>query len=125
MPNLEWALRCDYAFFDGQGKACLIGLFNRIWADSFPATHSLLFVVSNWIGDANETFSQHTRIMAPDGSQVAESRVPEVTASPAGGAGIITRFANITFPEPGDYRIELLANDIVAGSVGLILAPRQ
>lgn len=55
MVNLEWALCCDYAFQDKDNKPCMIGLFDRIWANEFPVTHSIFFVVSRWTGEPEET----------------------------------------------------------------------
>lgn len=125
MPSLEWTLSCDYAFFDENRKACMIGLFDRIWADSFPVTHPLFFVVVQWAGDGDETFSHRARIVAPDGAQIAETHGVDVTVSPDRGAGVNSRFAGVTFPQPGVYRVELLANDNVIGSIPLRLTLRS
>jgi len=125
MANLEWALCCDYAFHDRDNKACMIGLFDRIWADEFPATHLVFFVVSQWTGgESEETFNQRTRILAPDGIQIAETLGAEITTSPGGGAGVVSRFVGATFPQAGTYRVELLADDNVVGSIVLTVAMR-
>jgi len=124
MPNLAWAISCDYAFDDEHQKACIIGVFERIWADSFPATHPFFFVVSQWAGDPGETFNQHTRIVGPDGSEVAQTTGVRATTSPVGAARVNSKFVGVTFPQAGDYRIEFLADDDVIGSISLTLAPR-
>lgn len=125
MPNLEFALSCDYLFEDADRKTCIIGVFERIWADSFPARHPFFFVASRWTGDPGETFKQRARIVAPDDSEVVLTTEVRATIPPGGGTRVYNKFVEITFPQPGAYRIELLADDDVVGSISLDLSLRD
>lgn len=46
LPRVEYALCCDYASIDMEGKLSMNGIFDAINFKEFPAVHPVLFIAS-------------------------------------------------------------------------------
>ncbi len=114
MPIRVWTHLCDYATVDVNGKASILGEFDRIFSQAVPANHPFFFVISKWNGMINESFSHQVIITSPTRQEIAvgsENRVV-LRDTNNGGSNHITvdGFLMTNFPEYGEYAIEILLN---------------
>ena len=116
MPSRVWSHLCDYATIDAMGKPTIIGEFDRIFSQSVPAKHPLLFVISKWSGAENETFNEQVKIVSPNKSQIAAGPLNAMRITKAtegiGNAISIGMFMMVDFPKFGEYSIEILIDNI-------------
>lgn len=104
---------CDQIYREPTtGKPSLLGCFSVINATKFPATQPLITVYAA-ITDGRGRVQVKLRLVDVD-----EEREPvfEVTSEveftdPRSVQEMICALAGMTFPEPGEYRLQLLAND--------------
>ncbi len=57
--NVQLALVCDHAIIDQHGKLSVLGIFDRIWVERFPAIHPRLHLVLRLKGRRTE-IGDHT-----------------------------------------------------------------
>jgi hypothetical protein len=108
---------CDHVWRDpSTGKHSLLGTFNRLATGSFPFTHSAmaLYLATT---DVKCRGSLRARII-----DVNETRDPIFVKNGELGAKDPTAFletiipiSGVTFPEPGEYRLQVFFNDEVIG----------
>ncbi len=111
-PEVLALLVCDQIITDRlTGKQSLIGLFSVIHSPRFPASHPQLSVFASLTG-GHGTAQLTIRIV-----DVNETRRPLVQGqgqvqftNPLAIANLALQFHGLTFPEPGDYRVQLLSN---------------
>ena len=112
---------CDRAVFDAQGKASLHGLFDLIWAQSYPTRHPELTVF------AQVRFHSpgETRIVveAPDGTPLAVADACRLTV--AGKAQAICTFSDLLLPTAGEYLVRLIAGDGTVATTVFEVRSRQ
>ncbi|MBQ9343621.1 MAG: hypothetical protein IJT88_00200 [Kiritimatiellae bacterium] len=114
MPDLQSALLCDDVRQERNGKFILIGLYDALALHTFPSRQPRLCIVTRWCSGLG-TFTQHTRIVAPDQETVImDGRlIPVELTSPEASRTNVELFMNVTFREPGTYWMEiLLDNDL-------------
>ena len=109
MPEVEWSLVCDYCLIDQTGKLSMLGIFERIAAESLPVLHPLLFVVTRWRSVAQESFVAETRIWTPTEQLLVSTGATQVPANPGGQNLTINQFRGLVLEREGQYLIELLA----------------
>jgi hypothetical protein len=103
------------------GKFSLMGLFESIYANSFPALHHRFAIVNEWTGGKGE-FTVRIRLLAPDGQQViSESETKISLFNETQRHRDISIRNNTTFKAPGAYWIEMLLDGERAGIVPLSL----
>jgi hypothetical protein len=109
LPDLQSSLLCDDVRQEINGKFILIGLFDMLGVPEFPVVFQRLCVVNRWccgLGD----FTQHSRILKPDGHSVliegkqVKVRLPDSEAT----ATSIEFFINVRFETEGTYWVEIL-----------------
>jgi hypothetical protein len=112
-PEVLALLVCDQIITDRlTGKQSLIGMFSAIHAVRFPVTHPQLAVFASMTGG-------HSRvpltIRMVDANEV---RPPLVQGqgqvefqNPLAVANLALQFHGLTFPEPGEYRVQLLCRE--------------
>jgi len=66
MARVQWAHACDYAFYDAQGKPCLIGIFVAIFTERVPTTHARCAFAFRIEGEPNEEIEVSTALVRPD-----------------------------------------------------------
>ncbi len=111
-PEVLSLIICDQIITDRvTGKQSLIGMFSRVHARGFPATHAQLCVFVTLTGGHGET---ELLIRLVDS---AESRAPIVVGKgavrfqdPRAVANLVLQFNGLTFPAAGEYRVQLLAH---------------
>ncbi len=114
-PRLNFTLLCDDVRQEMGGKFSLMGLFESIFAATFPALHHRFAIVNEWSGGRGE-FTIRIRLLAPDRVQVlseSESRLSLYNETQR-HRDISIRY-NTTFKVPGTYWIETLIDGDQAG----------
>ncbi len=107
-PRLLYTLLCDDVRQELGGKFSLMGLFESIYANVFPAVHPRFAIVNEWTGGRGD-FLVRTRLLSPDQREVlseSESKL-SLFSETQRHRDISVRF-NTTFPTPGTYWIESL-----------------
>src|SRR2546421_8990769 len=98
---LDFAVIADYALVDQAGKLSVLGIFQHIWVQQFPAMHPRLHLVLRLKGKRTEIGEHHVQIRLLD----------EQDTEILGGTG------NVSFAEPPAG-----VTDIEAGAVLLFCA---
>ncbi len=120
-PRLSYTILCDDVRQELGGKFSLMGLFESIYANVFPAVHPRFAIVNEWTGGKGE-FSVRIRLLSPDKKDVlseSESKI-NLFSETQRHRDISVRF-NTTFPTPGTYWIEALVDGDRAGLAPLHL----
>ncbi|MFC2149396.1 DUF6941 family protein [Candidatus Auribacterota bacterium] len=112
LPDLQFSVLCDNVIQDEQGKFSFIALFETIVAQSFPCTHSVLYVVNRWCNGYGN-FTQQSRIIAPDNDTVlAEDKLVEfVLKNIEHRHTVVAKFNNLIFQSQGKYWLEVMLNN--------------
>jgi len=118
-PRLNYTLICDDVRQEMGGKFSLMGLFESIYAATFPATHHRFAIVNEWVGGRGE-FIAKIRLLAPDREFVLSESESKLTLfnEAQRHRDISIRF-NTTFKVPGNYWIEMLIDGEQAGLISL------
>ena len=116
---------CDTIIEDKQtGKKTLIGLFDRLYARSFPCVHpSMAVFVCLTSGRGKypcEVVCRHD-----DGQRTAFSaRGTIVMREPSQVVDLVFRLNGVRFPEAGKYSLQFLADEIPIMMRPLVIQPR-
>lgn len=108
-PDLQSSLLCDDVRQERNGKFILIGLFDVIGVPAFPAVFQKICIVNRWCCGQGE-FSQHSRIVKPEGNAaVAEGKEVRVKLpNNLATATSVEFFLNVRIDAPGVYWVEVL-----------------
>jgi hypothetical protein len=117
MADVEYMHICDYAFTAEGGKACIIGIFDRLRAPTFPATPPRMGLAIKFQGQPHEVTSARIEIGRPNGDVLNFYEI-RVTGGEDGGAFIAFTISNLTFPTADRYTIRVL-------SAGRVLATQS
>jgi hypothetical protein len=118
-PTLSYTLLCDDVRQELGGKFSLMGLFETIFAGTFPALHPRFAIVNEWTGGKGE-FIAKIRLLGPDKEQVlSESESKLVLYSETQRHRDIAVRFNTAFPAPGTYWVEILLDNERIGLVQL------
>ena len=124
MAEVDYMHICDYAFPAQGGKACIIGIFDRIHVTSFPTLHPQMSVAIHLLGRQGEACQLKVELVKPDGGILATLNA-QVTFSVAGTAFVHLQMLAIKFPTPGDYTFRVSANDRLLVTQTLLLRRRD
>jgi hypothetical protein len=105
---------CDALYQDPSGKAALVGLFNKLVAAKFPATHPQMCVYASVTEVRTGTKFRLVIEHAENGKRIAELLAeppPEAISNPTTILDLRFILQALTFPEPGRYFIQFWAND--------------
>jgi hypothetical protein len=118
-PRLNYTLLCDDVRQEMGGKFSLMGLFESIYSNTFPAMHPRFAIVNEWTG-GNGEFLSRVRLLAPDQKQVLSESDAKINLfnESQRHRDISVRF-NSTFNVPGTYWIETLLDGERAGIIPL------
>ncbi len=118
-PRLNYTIICDDVRQEMGGKFSLMGLFESIYAGTFPALHHRFVIVNEWSGGRGE-FTVRIRLLAPDREQVlSESETKLSLFNETQRHRDISIRYNTTFKVPGTYWIETLVDGEQAGIIPL------
>jgi hypothetical protein len=113
MAECEWAVFCDYAFLDQQGKMCLIGIFNRIYVKEVPAVHPQASLVLQVLGKPKEAIAIRVELVRPTGATLKKiDGSGEVSED--GGAGLQLRISPVHLPDYGEYDCNIYVTDVLS-----------
>jgi hypothetical protein len=121
-PRLSYTLLCDDVRQEVGGKFSLMGLFESIYANSFPAVHPRFAIVNEWTGGKGE-FTVKIKLLSPGKEEVLSESETKISLfnETQRHRDISVRF-NTTFNAPGAYWIETLLD---GERVGLTPLPLQ
>jgi hypothetical protein len=112
----DLALVCDHAIVDQVGKLSVIGIFERIWVQSFPTVHPRLHLVLRLKGRRTEVGEHPVVILLrdPDGTEVLRGDGTVHIGEPPAGVTEVEASAVLPFDVPldraGTYHFEILVD---------------
>ncbi len=120
-PKLSYTILCDDVRQEMGGKFSLMGLFESIYANTFPAVHPRFAIVNEWTGGKGD-FRLRIRLLSVNKKDVlSESEsVLSLYSETQRHRDISIRF-NTTFPVPGTYWIQMLLDGEQAAMIPLPL----
>lgn len=126
--HLDFAVVADYAVVDQAGKLSVLGIFQHIWVQQFPAMHPRLHLVLRLKGRRTE-IGEHTvqiRLLDEQDAELLGGNGKVNFAEPPAGvteieAGAILVF-DVPFPHAGSYRFEITVDGERKASVPLTVS---
>ncbi len=126
--NVQLALVCDHAIIDQHGKLSVLGIFDRIWVERFPAIHPRLHLVLRLKGRRTEVGGHTVLIQLADdtGREVLRGEGNVQIGEPPAGVVDIEAAAVLAFDvpleRPGVYTFEIAVDDARVASVPITVA---
>ncbi len=126
--NIQLALVCDHAIIDQHGKLSVLGIFDRIWVERFPAIHPRLHLVLRLKGRRTEVGDHAVLIQLADdaGREVLRGEGNVQIGEPPAGVVDIEAAAVLAFDVPlertGIYTFEITVDGAHAASVPITVA---
>lgn len=121
--NIALAVVCDHALIDQAGKLSVIGIFERIWVERFPAVHPRLHLVLRLKGRRTEIGEHPVAIVLhdPDGREILRGDGNVAIGEPPAGvteveAGAVLAF-DVPLDRPGVYTFNISVDQQHAASV--------
>lgn len=120
-------LAADFANVDAVGKLNILGAFNQIFTKSFPARHSLLYLVVRLVAELGEFDKERIlKIILFDTDSREKwttGAIPFRVHAPAGGRigefHAIIAVQNAEFEQEGRHEYRIFVNDDLKGSIPL------
>jgi len=129
--NVQLALVCDHAIIDQHGKLSVLGIFDRIWVERFPAIHPRLHLVLRLKGRRTE-IGDHTvliQLVDMQGQEILRGEGNVAIGEPPAGILDIEAAAVLAFDvpleRPGVYTFEIAVDGARAASVPVTVAHMQ
>lgn len=126
--HLDFAVVADYAIVDQAGKLSVLGIFQHIWVQQFPAMHPRLHLVLRLKGKRTEVGEHRVQIRLVDEqeTEILGGNGSVNFAEPPAGvtdieAGAILVF-DVPFPHGGAYRFEITIDGAAKASVPLTVS---
>jgi hypothetical protein len=126
--HLDFAVAADYALVDQAGKLSVLGIFQHIWVQQFPAMHPRLHLVLRLKGKRTEVGEHQVQIRLLDesGTEILGGNGVVNFAEPPAGvmdieAGAILVF-DVPFPHAGAYRFEITIDGVQKAAVPLTVS---
>jgi hypothetical protein len=126
--NVQLALVCDHAIIDQHGKLSVLGIFDRIWVERFPAIHPRLHLVLRLKGRRTEV-GDHTvliQLVDDSGREVLRGEGNVQIGEPPAGILDIEAAAVLAFDVPlekaGLYTFEIEVDGARVASVPITVA---
>ena len=110
-PDVLSLLVCDQILIDRlTGKTSLIGMFSTIGAPQYPVRHPQLCVFAS-LTDGRGKTNLRIRLVSVDEDDILGQADMEVDfKDPRTVFEIALAVGNVTFPKPGEYRLQLFAD---------------
>jgi hypothetical protein len=123
--QLGYTIFCEDVRVEASQHLSLMGVFHQIVVPQMPITMIKFGVVTHWAGQGQ--YLSEVRILTPDKMQtVAVSQPTSFEVPPGGYSDNVTVFVNTTFPQPGDYVVQVLINSsLFAEKILPVLMPEQ
>jgi len=122
------AVVCDYALIDQHGKISVLGIFERIWVEHFPAVHPRLHLVLRLKGRRTE-IGEHAiviRLVDDEGREVLRGDGAVQIGEPPAGvleveAGAVLAF-DVPLERPGTYTFEIAVDGSLEATVPITVS---
>jgi hypothetical protein len=102
---------CDSTYQSSDGKLALVGLFNRVSAARFPATHPKMAIYVSLTDARPGTRCKLDIVHAETDKPIIEAEGPlPGEAEPTTIIDLNFELNGVTFPEPGRYYVRFFAN---------------
>lgn len=123
--QLGHTIFCEDVRVEASQHLSLMGVFHQVVVPQLPITMIKFGIVTHWIGEGQ--YLSEVRILTPDKMQtVAVSQPSSFTVPPGGYSDNVTVFVNTTFPQPGNYVVQVLINSsLFAEKVLPVILPEQ
>lgn len=118
MIKLVYAHLCDYTFTDPEGKVYILGIFDRIYSEKYPAKHPSMVVLSVWSGEQDESSEIQLIINDSDGEKIFETQPIEIVMDRP-EQRLANRITNFVLPRKGGYTFQLYADEKLKGELTL------
>ena len=127
--NLELALVCDDARENEEGKLDVHGIFNDLYAPSFPAKQDrmVLVAVIEWDREDSGRHQFRVDLMGPEGrpSLTVDGHsdvTPRPEDRPPARTRLVLPLEEVIFPQPGRYRfhVRVKGRDLEGPSLYLV-----
>ena len=129
--NVHLALVCDHAIIDQNGKLSVLGIFDRIWVERFPAIHPRLHLVLRLKGRRTE-IGDHTvliQLVDMQGQEILRGEGNVAIGEPPAGIVDIEAAAVLAFDvpleRPGVYTFEIAVDGAHCASVPISVSQMQ
>jgi len=130
--KLDLALLADAATVDGAGKLNILGIFDHISAEEFPARHERMCLVLRFSAAAVDSGEHEVEVVVrdPDGEEMARMTGSIGLGPFVGAEGVripqVLHLDGFVFPQPGVYAVEVEIDGEVVERLALRLsrAPR-
>lgn len=113
---------CDHAFV-ANSKVSMVGIFERIYAKSFPTTHPTMFLVENLTVSIPKNYRISIDLIDDSGVSIIGNPLifERDVKEDSGTIGIIAQLIQTTFKKPGKYLFKIYVNDAPLVEYPLIL----
>jgi len=118
-PSLDWTIICDDVRAEVGDKISLMGLFDSIYAQTFPALHPRLAVVASYSGGPGD-FKSELLLVGPTGEVIQPMGVAtlKLTGQRKSHRHIAITL-NAQFKSEGIYQIKVLLDNNLLRSIPL------
>ena len=123
MPLVDWALTCDYAYFDSTGRLCVMGADANRLRTVTSGTHRLT-LVAHLIEYRDEPLDPVLALRSPDGEWRLEQEGTDYTRERQGNA-LLFHLPRIQLSELGTYYFELALGTAALTMLELPVAVRE
>ncbi|HOD36418.1 MAG TPA: hypothetical protein PLR20_14540 [Syntrophales bacterium] len=124
-PKVIFLLCSDEVIIDKSNKLSIIGIFNIINSQKFPAAHPKFSIVTRWSGGEG-VFKIRTRLLDSEKKEVSVSPEHELNfQSVDRNHDEIVTLVGFVFEKAGTYTIEAILNDETIFTQQLILNQLQ
>jgi hypothetical protein len=111
--QVEYMHTCDYAFVAQNGKPGIIGIFEAIYAPTFPVQHPMMSIAVQLRGQAGHIVPVRLVIEAQDGEKVVELPEQSLSLGKEGGAFLNANLLGLVFKKAARYTITVLSQGAV------------
>ena len=126
--HLDFAVVPDYALVDQSGKISVLGIFQHIWVQQFPAMHPRLHLVLRLKGKRTEIgeHAVHIRLVDDHGVEILGGSGSVSFAEPPAGVTEIEAAAilvfDVPFPHHGVYKFAITLDGEGAAEVPITVS---
>lgn len=122
--RLKTVLLCDSTILDQNRKISLLGVFDQIYANKYPAAHPQFELFTLWEGKEGE-YRQKVIIKDPDDVKLLETELLTFPIKNKGKAQVVNKFIGVPIPKKGQYKIEIYINDNLLYTHDFTVAPQS
>ncbi len=126
--NLALSLICDHALIDQAGKLSVLGIFERIWVERFPALHPRLHLVLRLKGRRTEVGQHPVTIVLhdPQGREILRGDGMVQIGEPPAGVTDVEAAAILVFDVPletaGAYHFDITVDSELLASLPITVS---